>query len=908
MNMLRRLLFLAVIATALAGAAYGDVLDFRIRLNNHIGMPAARVLVTFELSGAPAGSTLSIEGGPASGLPAVMLDGGDQTTAVIPAGANQVRIEFLANSQFNAGSYCTLKGGATGSKDVDMTLTTPAGVAVNAYRVNTYMVASTLDCGTPRRRLAANEATITKPDNTPLTIDDKGRHPVDVILVLDESGSMSLLPPGAVGGDTRWQILEKAVTAFVNRWEVIDAPVGAKEWSEDRIGVVFFTTNATNHSFGGSFFKTRGAAAPGPGHNWQDVIGALAGHGPSNLTALGKGINNALDQWIPIAPPNPKNDASFVIFTDGIQNVDPQITTLAATTIQQLVPTGGGAPVELYKHAIPIHSIAFGMPDSPQVTLLDRVSQQTAGAPMQTADAFPTFNDFANALVAILKGGTISLAHRSQDTLTGTVGPLVPVEVDGSVRRAVFSVEWLGGRGNRLDLQVFPPGATPGPTDPGLTPTQRADDPTASVVQGFDIPGAGPAGVWQVRVARRGDVASVLPPVEYNLSSHLHEGRLSYQISFDEMDRGTGDPLGVRAEIAYDGVPLDALPPNAVRVRIARPDETLGNILHKRVIDIPGPSGSDPTTPYDRKVAALAGEVLDQVTPKDVNTITLTHAGNGVYTGSFSDTSVAGQYHFDAILDWNDPRTARIHRVERIERALKVNADPASTEIDVTAVAPPGSFVVRVTPRDRFGNYAGPGYGDRFVATAANGTIAGPPVDTNQTGDYVFRIDNVPPGENPKIDFTFDNRPVGSTTGGGGTSGGQWRVFVDAGFNSPDSSAVDGKFSVNAGIERMFTSNWSAEAIVGYHSFDAAFVDPDIWQLSANVKYFFGTGAMRPFMNGGVGVYRVDPPDDTEFGMNAGGGLLYQLNPKLGVEGVFNYHTTDSVDWSTFQIGLRWGL
>lgn len=251
MNMPRRLFCLLIVAAALVGVADGATLNFRLHLHNHIGMPAARVLITFELSGAPAGSTLSVAGGSASAIPGVLLDGGDQTTAVIPSGLNEVRIGYLANSQFNAGNYCSLAAGASGSKDVDMTLTTPGGVSINGYRINTYMAASSLDCGIAAKRITANEATLTNADvgNTALAITFKGRHPLDVILVLDESGSMSLFPPGASSGSTRWEILEDAVTAFVNQWEVIDAPSGSMEWSADRLGLVFFTTNATNGSF-----------------------------------------------------------------------------------------------------------------------------------------------------------------------------------------------------------------------------------------------------------------------------------------------------------------------------------------------------------------------------------------------------------------------------------------------------------------------------------------------------------------------------------------------------------------------------------------------------------------------------------------------------------------------------------
>jgi opacity protein-like surface antigen len=165
---------------------------------------------------------------------------------------------------------------------------------------------------------------------------------------------------------------------------------------------------------------------------------------------------------------------------------------------------------------------------------------------------------------------------------------------------------------------------------------------------------------------------------------------------------------------------------------------------------------------------------------------------------------------------------------------------------------------------------------------------------------------SVPPSGEKEVSTDFE----AVEGGGSGASSGRWRFFIDAGINFPDASALDGGFSINAGIERMLTPNWSIEGILGYHRFDGEFqerpFDVDAWQLSLNAKYFFGSGALRPFVNGGVGVYRIDPPDDTEFGFNAGAGLLYELNSKLGVEAAYNIHRTDPLDWSTLQLGLRW--
>lgn len=178
----------------------------------------------------------------------------------------------------------------------------------------------------------------------------------------------------------------------------------------------------------------------------------------------------------------------------------------------------------------------------------------------------------------------------------------------------------------------------------------------------------------------------------------------------------------------------------------------------------------------------------------------------------------------------------------------------------------------------------------------------GEDVTLTEVAPNFYKISHVPNDGVVHVITTIEAREHGQSS-----PSGTWRFFVDAGGNSPN-GALDGRFSINAGLERRLTNNWSIEGILGYHAFDAVVDDVHAWQLSANAKYFFGTSALQPFVNAGVGVYRVDPPDDTEFGFNAGAGLLWNVDAKWGVEAAYNHHSTDPVDWSTLQLGLRWSF
>ncbi|MCU1348028.1 MAG: von Willebrand factor type domain protein, partial [Acidobacteria bacterium] len=589
-----------------------------------------------------------------------------------------------------------------------------------------------------------------------------------------------------------------------------------------------------------------------------------------------------------------------------------------------LVPVAG-LPQELRQRFIPVLSIAFGTPATVDEALLRNVSLETAGRSYISVNATTIFNTFALTLVGILKGNTASLALQRTGALNGT-GPTAaePLLVDPSAQRVVFSLQWAPPQRDLLALDVTGPGGTP------ATPASAEQHPQSDI-RSFDIRPTD-LGAWSVRVRRNphGD-ANPNVPVPYTLNVFFLEKHLDYRLAFETVRTGTGDSIGLRATVSYDGKPLTKLPAGAIRVRIQRPTEGLGNILHDSRIAVGSgntttPSG-DILTPYDRKVGQLTDRaLLDRILPRDVATVVLTEEGNGVYRGVFDNTSVPGTYGFDVVLDWDDPRTGHLRREERLEQLVAVKPDAGRTEVLTTRTGP-NTVLISVTPRDRFGNWVGPGYGSTIAARVNRGgtLVPGEPVDRDQTGTYVFTVNDVPDGVTPDVDVTIrggaaDN-PITVHTGGGGPSNpagtaGAWRVFIDAGPNFPHggfSNGVDGRWSLNAGVERRLSSLWSFEAIAGQHRFKAPFIsNPHIWQLSAGGKRFFGTSPFRPFVNAAVGTYRLDPGHATKGGANAGAGVLFELSPCFGIEGAWNYHwirtTPNHVSFSALQLGVRFSL
>ena len=126
--------------------------------------------------------------------------------------------------------------------------------------------------------------------------------------------------------------------------------------------------------------------------------------------------------------------------------------------------------------------------------------------------------------------------------------------------------------------------------------------------------------------------------------------------------------------------------------------------------------------------------------PKDFVTIALKEEGHGVYSTTFDQTSIAGLYAFNAILDWTDERTGHVRRQERLEDEVKVKAD--ATKSTIVTQRNGKNVRITITPRDQFGNYLGPGYESAIKVVDMK---SDPPTDRKQTGTYVFMLRDVPP-------------------------------------------------------------------------------------------------------------------------------------------------------------------
>jgi len=711
------------------------------------------VRIVLALSAAPAGSQLLVNGTTTINLGSTSTVAGDSVTFEASVG-NAARIVYKPLSNFT-GDFCA--GNVTMEKNIPLRFIGAQDIV--SYRMSTYIVgAPSAECSKVSRRTNDLAASILPAgDGVAPDLDAvfKGRLHLDVVLVLDKSGSMAGLPPGSLMGASKAEILHSAATGFVAQWSAIDADTEGLDFAQDRIGVVFFDSVPSAQSITGgdapaSFFVQRGTGPPGAMHQWNAVVNNINTLTPGSATSVGGGINTAMSQWVA----DPDNDLYLLVVTDGIQNTAPLLAPTPAGFLG-LAPVSGLDP-ELRKRFIPIQSIGFGTPSAVDADLLTRLALETSGVNFLSVNATTAFASFGQALVAILKGNTASLAIQRQDSLTGA-GPSAPrsVLVDASAQRAVFSVQWAPPLRDAFELEVFRPDGTL------ATPTSTDKRPQIAL-QSFDLTRKD-IGTWTVRVKRTKGSKIDEKPLPYNLDVFFLERDLDYRFAFDTVHARTGENIRLRATVAHDGKPLTKLPPNAIRARVLRPSEGLGNILRAMSGDAGGPAvpSTDALSPYHRKVANLGRRVLDRVSPREVATVSLVEEGKGVYSVVFDKTDIPGTYAFEVMLDWDHERTGRVHREERIEQIVRVKPDRAKT---IIATRRSGTTMhITVTPRDRFGNYVGPGYASLVRARLKNGgkLRSDVPVDKNETGTYEFTVTDVRRGVMPDVEITVDGVPVG---------------------------------------------------------------------------------------------------------------------------------------------------
>ncbi len=699
------------------------------------------------------------------------------------------------------------------------------------------------------------------------TVNLDERDPADVALVLDLSGSM--LTAACPTCDPKLQVLKDAVELFVQLWTVLTIP-------DDRLGVNYFRTNISELIIGGNalFPATPNAAAVISDVQSQTTV-------PANLTAMGGGIQTAVNRLTDATRPR-----NVILFTDGMQNVNPMVNTStfvienqAGVTNSNVNPT---SPATDLNAALDIKVNTIGVGATPAfVDLLDDIAAETNGLfKLTTAPDDDLRRFYVEELIDVLRQSSPQLlgyrhGRVGADSATETFSTNV------SARRVVLKLSWKRGATMRFSVQKD-----------GADVTRLGRIIRGPFYQIFmmDLPATfsgqqiTPGGEWRLRISGG-------EGTPYEAAAIVDEEELEYELTVGGKRHAAGAPLPLGVRLTFGGQPVtDA----RVTARVLAPRQALGTLLSTTATPAV-PAGfqyETGATAAQRKYQLLLRDNAFQAAlrPQD-SPITLQSNGNGTYSATFTSTAVAGPYTVIFQIEGQRPDIGTYQRTEA--RSVTVSfGTPLLTASDLRVIAvertPTGQrYELSVRPVDRSGNYLGPDYGHAIVVAVDGVVVRGTPLD-RLDGSYVFPLVTTRPPDLTTVKVTVMDRPLYDGTLSGIPRGGPSRPSVfalsaHAGVAIPVSgfsSAASTGLLLEVDLEYRITPRFSLEGVLGRYDFGSPGA---ITGGTLYAKGYRPAGAWRLYGAAGAGIFKPEG-SDAGVGLSAAVGANRALHPRLELD------------------------
>lgn len=567
--------------------------------------------------------------------------------------------------------------------------------------------------------------------------------PLDVMLVFDRSGSMSL--PGTSGpGRTKLVEAQEAAAMFVRM---------VREGAGDRLGLVSFATSATS--------PVEAAPAPvsnpvknqiaGAGMNPGGDIGGLTAGG---MTSIGDGVDAALGAF-----PGGVNQRVILLLSDGMQNTAPMV--------ESVEPALGDTKLCV---------IGFGAESSLDGPLLTRLAADHDGLYTRANDGLALKKFYALCFGDIFETGTLAdpSLRMERDQREAEPFPFDVCEEEA----VTVAVGWASPDA-ALEVVLRTPG---GATVDGSSPGVEAGRGNTWTFLKVPLPQGGErAGRWHALVRRSapatGEFSGATPPIDYFVAVIARGGPRMRALA-PRRRVYTGDPVVPAVALHY----ADGTAPHArVELDIEAPAASIGGLVTEHGLAPKAEPGGDPMSAF---AAALAEVERDQgPVPTSSTTVQLFDDGqhqdgamerDGVYANPLpSLTRFEGTYAFRARATFGDGGCAAM-REAHWSIHVEPGIDPGRTGVDVLpggdATGGRRRGVVRIWPRDRYGSPLGPGRGDRFTVAPRPGTTGAGGVRDNGDGSYDVHVAWDPDAtDGPGLDIGQPDRvpvPVGPGAAG----------------------------------------------------------------------------------------------------------------------------------------------
>ena len=604
------------------------------------------------------------------------------------------------------------------------------------------------------------------------------RNPVDIVLALDISGSMSMSVPGSTLNLQKLKLLQQAVEVFLRTW-AMHAVTG------DRIGILYFTTDISSLPGGPPAMLDVTA-------NVDNIITDVNAKTPQACTAIGGVTQNAYQLLT-----GGTNKKVVILFTDGEQTHNPFIDeegSPAKLKIRQ-IPAGSSLPFDaywclgsdaaldpsgnpispdgqfLYEHDIQIHTIGVGVDGADFEELINRISSETealhhfTSAPDEELDIF-----FTNDLINSLKTGSLEIVKTEKGSINKGGISSISVPVNSASVSLTLVISWKG----ELNPNALQPTVRT-PSGASVTPEKISKGDFFSVLK-YTFPlktkeGAlSHSGNWNISLRSQAQSDALL----YQFTAIVDDRCFHYKFDFPRKNFGAGDTIALTATLTQKGKPLPKSTGVWVDVTapVISPDNLLAEYLPKTRIDLgmKAESMSKPADhpdlvemnrPFQRAVASLLQsnpKVNSQLRAKNISTIRLYDdgkkehgdhkAGDGVYSNRLVTTQVAGHYQFKFKV-LSPTMCGRVERTETLSTIVAANVfDPKRSHISFKPLQK-NLYALTFRPQDKYGNLLGAGKARSINVLCSEGELKGAIVD-NLDGSYQQLI-KLAPNQDPHV-------------------------------------------------------------------------------------------------------------------------------------------------------------
>ncbi len=717
------------------------------------------------------------------------------------------------------------------------------------------------------------------------------RQPVDVMLVLDLSGSM-LSNACPTGCDSKLQVLKDAVEIFVAVWRAVVE-------SDDRIGVTYFRTNISKLDVGDGVLMPVVSNAAAIVTDVQSQITI-----PTNLTAMGGGLQSALNTLVDNTRPR-----KIILFTDGMQNVNPivQVSDLdieaePGRTDSNIDPED--PPTRLNTDLeIKVNTIGVGA-TPPFVNLLDDIASATGGlSKLTTAPDDDLRRFYVEELIDVLRDFSPQLLAYRYGNLTTTTSTET-FTVNNGARKIILKLSWK--RADSLSFQVEKDGID-------LTRFGQIIDGPFYRIFSMDLPAEvhgtpiNAGGDWKMHISGKSGVP-------YEAAAIVDEPLLEYDFSLGSNDYVVGDPLELNVRVTIGRRPVtDA---SRVVATLLKPRQGLGTLLsiNPTPAEPPGFRLESAATAGQKKLQLLS---LDESFYSDLQpvgqTLVLQNNRDGSYSTTFSNTNMTGTYTVNFHIEGEHSDIGKYERTEILSttvRFAKAEFNVSDLRVSLLEKTADGRrMLLHIRPKDRFGNYLGPDYGHRIKVSLSDVSVD---VDKSDlvNGGYTIPL-FIPLTTDPVLTVTVMDETVFKDRLSKIHKESNFAISIHAGTTLPLSdfdNSFDPGLLTEVDLEYSFSKQLSLEAVLGRYAFDP---DYEITGGTLYLKGYLPLNGWRLFGALGPGFYKPENIN-AAFGVSLGVGLNKSLSQQLHADiGAYYFRIFpdgDDIDFIGIKTGLRYSF